>query len=269
MKKIILFLMLSLVNSLLINAKNYQVIGIRGKCEIQKGNRWQALKCFDVITSFAVIKGTESDVKVTVHSLEANTGYEISLPKNAPVSLNKLFSDSKNSTLGSFVSFVLKPAAATKLSAQHKGQVTKGNCDFPCDSVSASLFAKMNGRFETGKITAAISDYDVYMRIDEIPNTSEKWFTVFNLSEEVLYIVILKVSKENPKNIHSFYGESLLEIEQNSITELPETTIDSTFDYILLASQSEFIIGDLLSSLTSDCDCTLKSDMPVGIYRVE
>jgi hypothetical protein len=269
MKKIILFLMLLVASNLSINAKDYKVMGIKGKCEVQKANSWQSLKSSDLITSSSVIRGIENDVKVTVHSLGTNEWYRISLPKDSPISLEKLFSDSKNSTFGSFVSFVVNPSMAAKLSAQHTGQTTKGNSDFPCDSISASLFAKINGRFEVGKLTSAISDYDVYMRVDEITNISEKRFTIFNLSEDGLYIVILKVSKENPTNIHSFYENSLLKIKPNSVTELPETKIDSAFDYILLTSAKKFIIGDFINSIISDCDCTLKTDIPIGIYRVE
>jgi hypothetical protein len=88
---------------LLIHANDYQVIGIRGKCEIQKENSWQSLKCKDIIPVPSVIRGVENDATISILNLETNEAYKKSLPKNSLVS----FSPKESSLVGSFLSFLL------------------------------------------------------------------------------------------------------------------------------------------------------------------
>ena len=165
----------------------------------------------------------------------------------------------------------------TRISAKHQGHTSLGDCDFACDSLGASLLAKTNGKFEIDKITNTITDYDVFMNFESINNSSNKHITLYNFSNDSLYVLILEMSEvakpikiHFPKKEKGEKREQLLRIANNSVIKLlEEIETKAECKYFLVASKNNFNIDDLLQSINSNCECKIKSDMPLGIYLFE
>ena len=275
MKKITLFLMLTIMSCLLVNAKDYKIKIVKGACEVLVNNKWRTLKNGETVASSVVIKATEDGTVVSVESFKGGVKFhEKGKSKSLDEIVNMLSSPNGKTFSELFWGFIsfLKPSPPNTVSAEGTGHGNLGDCDFPCDSLGASLLAKMNGMFEIEKITDSMSDYDILMDISDIDHSSKKHITIYNLSADSLYTIILEISEEHCKPIKSnlLDKKHLLKIADNSFTELPEEIeINPDCEYVLLACKNNFNIEDLLNTIASDCECTLKSDMPIGIYRVK
>lgn len=275
MKRIILLLIFTVISSLIINAKDYRVVKIQGKCEVLLNNKWQLLKTNDIITSSSIIKALDENVFVYINLLETTESIRIKLEKEKPKTIGELMSNPIWTAFVKVFSFIFTPPENARISAAYPGHTSLGDCDFACDSLGASLLAKMNGKFGIDKITNEITDYDVFMRFESINNSPNKYVTLYNFSDDSLYVLILEMSKRaEPISIHypqkEEKREQLLKISGNSVIELPEEIeMKTEHNYFLIASKNNFNIDDLLQSINSNCECKLKSNMPLGIYLFE
>lgn len=269
MKKIILFLMFILASLFTVKATEYQIVKIwGGKCEIKIGNKWRIIEDKETISSSSIIRSIENDIVLIVQELGTEDKYRRSLQKGSSVQLGEY----SNSAFSAFFHFLSqKPNPIRAKSAETGGSARRGNENCRIDPVGASLLAKMDNKFDVLKINSSMSDYDIFMNIIDIDNSTEKQITLYNISEHLLYVTIVEISPQDCRPIkNDFLGtEYLLKIASNNIITLPQDVeMNADCSYVLIACKNNFNVKELLYSINSD-DCILDSDIPIGIYKIE